>query len=1040
MEVRRRPMVTALVLFSLILASVAFGGVTGKVAGRIIDQKTGTPIPGANILIAGTALGTVSDLDGNYAILHVPPGSYSVRASILGYSQTIVQGVDVRIDQTSEVTVRMAPEVIKGETVTVVAERKAVKPDVTTSVTSVTSQELATLPVSNVQGVVGMQAGIRGLDIRGSSSNSSLFMVDGITMRDPRRNQPIATVPINAVEAISIERGGFNAEYGQVQSGIINVVTREGSKEKYQVSAEFKASPPQKKYFGLSPYDRDSFWMRPYLDDAVAWQGTIAGWDKYTQRQYAQFEGWNSISRTLMTNSDPSDDLSPIGAQNVFLYQHRRRPVTDQADFDVDAGFGGPVPVIGRSLGGLRFFASYRRHREMLIVPLTRDDYSDNDLMVSMISDITPNMKLRLTAMGGTQYGMLDNWVYGWDVRSPDRVVNRIAGNYGEGLFNTGWFSLNDIGYRTTSAKLTHTFSPKTYYEASVEHLRRMYWGRTADAVDTTRNVEVVPGYFLSEAPFGYDAEMGSKAINSMGMGGHSCRFRDDTEIGVTKLKADFTSQVNPRHMVKTGLEFEVNRIDLNYRQLTDTTKRGDSPIRAAWYAQDKMEARGFIVNAGLRLDYSNANTDWYDFGPFYAPYYSTKYKTSMEFPTKPTKGRFQFSPRLGISHPVTENSKLFFNYGHFMQMPSYDNLLIETRQSTRKLNAIGDPNLVLAKTISYELGYDHSLFNNALLVQVAAFYKDISDQEQTVNYYGIQDISYSKITNNGYADIRGFELTLKKPLGRWWNGFANYTYSSSKSGQFGRPRVYQSPSQQAQYDQATSNLYQNRPIPQPYARVNLSLFTPADFGPRVAGIGPLNDWLVNVLFDWQKGGFTTWNPRNVAAISFNLATTDMHNLVLRISKKIPIRKMDLYLYADVNNTLNAKFLNYYGTINSFADYQDQIYYMESLHLPKNAGYDNIPGDDKFGDYRKQGVAYQPVLSQGVIDETSAAGDPGVIYYDLTNRRYMEYRDSQWTAVEKKRMDKILEDKAYIDMPNMTSFWFLNPRQIFYGVRVTLNL
>jgi outer membrane receptor protein involved in Fe transport len=1040
MEVRRRPIVTALVLFSLILASVAFGGVTGKVTGRIIDQKTGTPIPGANILVAGTALGAVSDLNGDYIILHVPPGSYSVRASILGYSQTVVQGVEVRIDQTSDLTVRMSPEVIKGETVTVVAERKAVKPDVTTSVTSVTSQELIMLPVSNVQGVVGMQAGIRGLDIRGSSSNSSLFMVDGITMRDPRRNQPIATVPMNAVEAISIERGGFSAEYGQVQSGIINVVTREGSKNKYQVSAEFKASPAQKKYFGISPYDRNSFWMRPYLDDAVAWQGTVAGWDKYTQRQYAQFEGWDSISRTMMTNSSAADDLSPLGAQNVFLYQHRRRPVTDQADFDVDAGFGGPVPGIGKALDDLRFFASYRRHREMLIVPLTRDDYTDNDLMVSVISDLTPSMKLRLTAMAGTQYGMLDNWVYGWDVRSPDRVVNRIGGNYGEGLFNTGWFSLNDVKYQTYSAKLTHSFSPKTYYEASVEHLRRTYWGRATDPVDTTRNVEVVPGYFLSEAPFGYDPEMGSKAINSMGMGGHSSRFTDDTEIGVTKLRADFTSQVNKQHMVKTGLEFEINQIDLFYRQMKDTTKRSDSPLRAAWYIQDKMEAKGFIVNAGLRLDYSNTHTDWYDFGPFYAPYYSTKYNSSVEFPTKPTKAQFQVSPRLGISHPVTENSKLFFNYGHFMQMPSYDNMLIETRQSTRKLNAIGDPNLLLAKTISYELGYDHSLFDNQLLVQVAAFYKDISDQEQTVNYFGIQDISYAKTTNNGYADIRGFEFTLKKPLGRWWNGFANYTYSSSKSGQFGRPRVYQSPSQQAQYDQATSNLYQNRPIPQPYARVNLSLFTPADFGPRVGSVGPLNDWLVNILFDWQDGGYTTWNPKQISAISFNLATTDMHNLTLRISKKIPMRKMDLYFYADVNNALNAKFLNFYGTINSFADYQDQIYYMESLHLPKNSGYDNIPGDDRFGDYRKQGVAYQPVESRGVIDATSTAGEAGVIYYDLTNKRYMEYTDNQWADVGKSRLDRILEDKAYIDMPNMTSFWFLNPRQIFYGVRVTLNL
>jgi outer membrane receptor protein involved in Fe transport len=1041
-------------LFLWLCVPKTWSGTTGKISGVVTDKDNGEPLPGANIIIEGTTMGAASDLKGQYIIINVPPGIYTVTSSYIGYSTIHTSQVRVWMDLTTTVDFKMSMETIQGEVVTVVAERTAIKADVSTSMTSVSNTELVSLPVSNVSSVVGMQAGVRGLDIRGSSANNALFMVDGIVMRDPRNNEPISTLPLSAVKAISIERGGFNAEYGQVQSGIVNVVTREGIKDKYQVSVEFKYSPPKHKYFGISPYDANSFWFRPYLDNTVCWTGTESinpetgqpYWDKYTQRQYPKFEGWNAISQARMTDNIPSNDLSPAGAQEVFLWEHRRsetfpRDITDQLDYDVDLGFGGPVPGISKQLGDLRFFSSFRRHREMLLIPLTRDDYVDDDLMVQMISDITPSMRLRFTTMVGDRYTMMDNWVYGWDVRTPDRIVNRTAGLYGEGIFNTGWFSLADIKYQSFAGKLTHTVNAKTFYEVSLEHLTRTYFTRPPAPYDTTRIHEIIPGYFVNDAPFGYNSELGSKSINSMGMGGHSCRFWDDSRVSATTLKADLTSQLTTQHLLKTGLELVYNQLNLDYMtggvNIQDTTKRNDYPIRVAWYIQDKMEAKGFIVNAGLRFDYSNSNTNWYDFDPFYGPFFSTKYTPSQTYPTKRTKGQLQISPRLGISHPVTENSKLFFNYGHFKQMPSYETLFRLTRTQTRQLSQIGDPNLILAKTISYELGYDHSLFENELLIQVAAFYKDISDQQRTVTYYGIKDVSYSKTTSNGYADIRGFELTLKKPIGRWWNGFANYTYQSTKTGHFGRDNVYQDPSQQAKYDRATSNLYQERPIPQPYARVNLAFFTPPDFGPKWGFLNPLNNWLLNVLFDWQKGGKTTWNPKNVEAIEYNVGVVDWYNMTLRLSKKIAMPLFDLYFFVDVTNAINTKFLSLWGTINSFADYQDQIYYMNSLHLPKNPGYDNIPGNDKYGDYRKEGVAYQPIES---CYHVPTVGDPGVIYWESATDLYKEYVNQQWNEVDHARMNKIMKDKAYIDMPNETSFWFMNPRQFFFGLRVTFNL
>src|SRR4030065_1284738 len=97
----------------------------------------------------------------------------------------------------------------------------------------------------------------------------------------------------------------------------------------------------------------------------------------------------------------------------------------------------------------------------------------------------------------------------------------------------------------------------------------------------------------------------------------------------------------------------------------------------------------------------------------------------------KPSKPQWQLSPRLGISHPITENSKLFFNYGHFKQMPQYEALFRFDTRPDNSLVRIGDPNLTLAKTISYELGFDY-LFPENILLQVTAFYRDISDQQST--------------------------------------------------------------------------------------------------------------------------------------------------------------------------------------------------------------------------------------------------------------------------------------------------------------------
>lgn len=117
----------------------------------------------------------------------------------------------------------------------------------------------------------------------------------------------------------------------------------------------------------------------------------------------------------------------------------------------------------------------------------------------------------------------------------------------------------------------------------------------------------------------------------------------------------------------------------------------------------------------------------------------------------------------------------------------------------------------------------------------------------------------------------------------------------------------------------------------------------------------------------------------------------------------------------------------------------DQSFYFESLHLPVSSAYNNIPGDDRIGEVRKEGVAYQPIEIRGAIDRSTDVGASGVIYWERVSGKYMQYANGSWSDVEKSRMQKVLDDKAYIDMPNNFSFDFLNPRQLFFGISLSFK-
>ena len=261
--------------------------------------------------------------------------------------------------------------------------------------------------------------------------------------------------------------------------------------------------------------------------------------------------------------------------------------------------------------------------------------------------------------------------------------------------------------------------------------------------------------------------------------------------------------------------------------------------------------------------------------------------------------------------------------------------------------------------------------------------------------------------------------------------GFINYTYQVNTSGAFGRRVVYEDRGEQKLYDRTTSNFYQDRPVPQPRANATITFFTPPDYGMF------LGDWSANLLGTWRAGEYLTYNPKNVFGLENNVQVSDYMNFDLRINKTFYLSSVKVMLFMEIRNLFNNKTLS--GA--SFYDSFDQQFYFESLHLPSDKGYDNIVGEDRIGDYRKHGVAFQPIEQVGQIEDLSPQEvNPRVIYYDRATERYMNVVDGVWAEVENSKMKKIKDDKAYIDMPNNSSFDFLNPRLFYFGINFSIDL
>jgi outer membrane receptor protein involved in Fe transport len=303
-------------------ALCAVAGTTGVLEGTVRDAKTGETLPGVNILLVQLRIGTTTDAKGAFLLQNLRPGSYEIRFTHVGYRTKSLRDVNINPDVRTRLRVTLDPTEVQIDEVVVVQGRPVIQTDVTSTAFMVRSEDLRILPITEPVEVLRFLPGVtlEG-NIRGGKRTEVSYLVDGLPVQDMVRGGLTSTLPLSSVVGMSVYTGGFEAEYGNALSGVVNMVTRQGSDEH---RLYFRGGSDN--LFGVTQtskwYEGEFSLAGPLLAEKVFYLAALSG---HTQdgRWWQDFP--DSVARPLESNLNAFAKLdlnvSPkfrLGAQ--FLY------------------------------------------------------------------------------------------------------------------------------------------------------------------------------------------------------------------------------------------------------------------------------------------------------------------------------------------------------------------------------------------------------------------------------------------------------------------------------------------------------------------------------------------------------------------------------------------------------------------------------------------------------------------------------------------------------------------------------------------------
>ena len=761
-----------LLLILSLVPALLMASTKGRIKGTVVDLQTGEALIGANVIVVGTSVGAASDVNGEFLLLNLEAGMYDLRASYLGYQSITLTGVSVNADLTTYISFELPSEDVQVGTVEIVAKRPLIKKDATNAVRLTTSEDIEALPVRGVNSILQIQAGVTVQDgnvtIRGGRNDEVGFYLEGVSVTDPYYGGNAVTVSQDALEEIQVQAGGYTAEFGGANAGIIRQQLKSGGAS---IKAAFE-------------YQTDNITFKS-KDDAYNGEKTLGAYSY----------GYNEISGVL---SGPLfDQRFKFFLNGNYTFNRDRNP-QDWAPMDV-----GPITDIttGDSIN-LTYPGGPRQQQR--------------ESRYTIAGTLTADLKPILLRLSGT---------YTYRDRDPfqfDQMFDIFRVREGEQKLQNGAVNL----------KLTHVLSPNMFYEISGgymwstrvdqdPYLQDNIWAYG----DSVANAQAGWNWDRSAMDLSQDSRNGRYALPYQ-PAVFGWQFDAPNEIATGLFKMDqrtmvFTGNLNwmigKVHSIKIGGEYKQQTIrrwslplgninglarslsqavvDPQYAGMSDEEIKArllnlvgldnfgfdyagneidDSewqaphkPVFASAFITDRIEFEDIILNLGIRYDYIDVDNK------------------ELIDPTRPTLGvnattgaliadgwqqveTFSaVSPRIGISFPVTDRTVFHAQFGKFVQQTrlqdmyqGYDRQSYEFRQSYAFLAARGK-NIRPTRTTQYELGFSQQL-SDYMSFDLTGYYKDIKNQvifaeQNTVEGSVIRN--YNTLQNGDYATTKGIEL-----------------------------------------------------------------------------------------------------------------------------------------------------------------------------------------------------------------------------------------------------------------------------------------
>jgi len=669
-------------LFSLLVLVIGIGvvtlgipnevlaGTTGKIRGTVKDALTGEPLVGAVVVMDDLGKGGTTDEEGDYFIINLPPGRHAVSVSIIGYEKMTKTKVAVNVDRTVTVDFDLKTAAIEMGVVTVEAESEVVPMDVSGSQAVVTSEEMDRSVARNVVEALSLEPQVYAGQVRAGAADETLFLLDGQRLVDERIGEAYMGINATAVKEVQINTGGFNAEYGNVRSGLFNVVTREGSPGEMSLFLNYRFAPAQKKHFGADAFGSDTWEWRVHGDPARL----NRVWSEGGQ---LLFEGAadasgniplygesGTVVRTVAPDAVPADEVwkgwMEVGegdagaakeAQNLWMWRHRDQEYADAPDQNLDATLIGTVP----GMDDLKFLVSHRFEDNQFGLPHPRDGYADRNTQVKLDYVGMENWKITANVLAGhiaSLGSMSRDWAEGISQSYNDlRIMRDLRPSYQSGgnvnynpsgSWNDEPSTFSSIIHPTRKYNVVgsevdrnflqygvtakHVMSSSTFWDLSLQRFTAEYDMGPSDLRDFTVQTRTVSGGTVQSdaTPVGWvrtKAE-GDQQTDQPGyyMMGSDAIGRDSSAVATTVIAANVTSQINKFHQAKAGVELVVSDVEefsgiirLGGGEPFGQWKKYDfSPRRIAAYVQDKLEIEGMIANFGLRMEYMDPNVPRY--------------------------------------------------------------------------------------------------------------------------------------------------------------------------------------------------------------------------------------------------------------------------------------------------------------------------------------------------------------------------------------------------------------------------------------------